>query len=217
MSKPAILFDLDGTLVDSLADIAASANHVRDHFGLPPLAESEVRGMVGDGAARLLELALAQVDTPGKLEQASTLYSDHHREQCIRQVRPYPGVIRHLQDWQRAGHPMAVVSNKPERFVHRILDHLALRRFLSVAIGGDSGPERKPSPMPLLAALDSLGAPAEGGLMVGDGLQDLQAGKAAGLRTAAVLFGFRDEATLRAEGADEYWREFGVPEKLSDR
>lgn len=217
MSKPAILFDLDGTLVDSLGDITASANHVRQHFNLPPLALGEVRGMVGDGAARLLQLALAEVGAPWTIQQAMALYGDHQRDQCTRLVQPYPSVIQHLQGWREDGHPMAVVSNKPKRFVHQILDHLALSEFFVVALGGDSSPERKPSPVPLFAALDRLGVPELGGLMVGDGLQDLQAGKAAGLRTAAVLFGFRNEATLRAEGADEYWREFGVPERLSGR
>ncbi|MHC5063388.1 MAG: HAD family hydrolase [Planctomycetota bacterium] len=217
MSKPAILFDLDGTLVDSLGDIAASANFVREQHGLESLAEHEVRRMVGDGAAKLLERALA--DLPGPVDHAAAMavYVEHHLDQCTRLVQTYPGVTEHLRRWQAAGHPMAVVTNKPERFARQILDHLELDELLPVLIGGDSSPARKPSPIPIQAALERLGAGAEGAMMVGDGLQDIRAGKAAGLKTAAVLFGFRDESTLRAEGADEYWREFGMPERLHPR
>lgn len=217
MSKSAILFDLDGTLVDSLGDIAASANHLRRLHGLKTLTEKEVRGMVGDGAAKLLERALAEAQEPWDQAAAMDLYIEHHQEQCTRQVQPYPGVLEHLRTWQAQGHPMAVVTNKPERFARQILDHLGLDELLPVLVGGDSSPARKPSPVPLLAALESLGASKAGAMMVGDGLQDIRAGKAAGLRTAAVLFGFRDEISLRAEAADEYWRKFGVPERLHPR
>lgn len=217
MSKPPILFDLDGTLVDSLGDIAASANYVRERHGLESLAEQEVRKMVGDGAAKLLDRALADLSAPPDQAAAMAIYVEHHLQQCTKLVQAYPGVMQHLQNWQAAGRPMAVVTNKPERFARLILDHLGLDKYLPILIGGDSSPARKPSPIPILAALERLNTGPEGGMMVGDGLQDLRAGKAAGLKTVAVLFGFRDEITLRAEGADEYWREFGVPERLQPR
>lgn len=212
MDTTPMLFDLDGTLVDSLADIHASVDHVRACFELPPLPRERVRAMVGDGVQRLLERALAELANPPAFEAAYPLWVAHHAEQCTVHVRPYPGVREHLARWRGDGRALAVVTNKPERFARRILAHLDLETLLPVVIGGDTIAQRKPSPAPLLAALDALGIRRRAGLMVGDGVQDLRAGKAAGMRTAAVLFGFRDAAVLRAEGADEYWTAFGVVE-----
>jgi phosphoglycolate phosphatase len=131
-------------------------------------------------------------------------------------VQPYPGVLDQLAAWRAAGRPLALVTNKPRLFAERILDHVGLAPLLDACVFGDTLPQRKPDPAPLREALRLLGfaadrPPPAAGTMVGDGVQDLRAGKAAGLRTAAVLFGFHPEERLRAEGADEYWRAFGVP------
>lgn len=209
MLEPPLLFDLDGTLVDSLPDIAASVNHVRVAYGLAALPVAEVAGMVGDGQNRLLQRALPGIPA-AEHARAEALYRGHHLEQCTHLVRPFEGVVAHLQRWHAQGVPMAVVTNKAGVFAGRILDTLGLRPYLPVLIDGDDENERKPSPTPCLRALRQLGAPAGRGTMIGDGLQDLRAGKAAGLRTLAVLFGYRDEAVLRAEGADGYWSAFGV-------
>jgi phosphoglycolate phosphatase len=209
-----LLFDLDGTLVDSLPDIAASVNHVRERFTLPPLASTAVRDLLGDGLPVLLRRALKEA---GEAAQPAALqaYREHHRAQCTVFVQPFDGVREHLARWHGAGRPMAVVTNKEVAFATRILEHTGLARFLPVVIGGDTMPEKKPAPGPLRAALRALGVGDGRGMMVGDGLQDLRAGKAAGLRTAAALFGYRSATVLRAEGADEYWVRFGVPEGTS--
>ena len=213
MRPGALLFDLDGTLVDSLADIGASTNHVRAAFGLPPAGERQLREFVGDGVISLLERALAGAGPFESIRQAAwELYARHHRDQCTRAVRPYPGVVECLGRWQADGRPMAVVTNKPARFAEPILAHLGLDRFLEVVVCGDSLGERKPSAAPLHAALAGLRAPAAGAMMVGDGVQDLRAARAAGVRSAAVLFGFQRPEILRAEGADEFWVAFGEPE-----
>jgi phosphoglycolate phosphatase len=210
MTKPAYLFDLDGTLADTLADIAASVNHVRTAHHLPALTTVQVRGFVGDGALKLLERALAEVGAFETIrDTAWQIYREHHLAQCTVHVQPYPGVVRWLERWHAERRPLGVVTNKSSAFVLRILEHLDLARFFPVVICGDTLPFKKPDPRPLRVALERLGAAHGQAMMVGDGLQDLRAGKAAGLRTAAVLFGFRDEALLRAEGADEYWRRFG--------
>ncbi|MEZ5963034.1 MAG: HAD-IA family hydrolase [Planctomycetota bacterium] len=212
MLEPPLLFDLDGTLVDSLPDIAASVNHVRAANGLPRLDDGAVASMVGDGLNVLLRRALPGLGAEACAD-AAALYHDHHLEQCTRLVRPFPGVSSCLARWHADGTAMAVVTNKPLEFAGRILDALALRRYLSVVVAGDSTPTKKPHPGPCLHALDQLGArdaSKRRGTMIGDSVQDLRAGKAAGLRTLAVLFGYRDEATLRAEGADAYWTSFGV-------
>jgi phosphoglycolate phosphatase len=213
--EPPLLFDLDGTLVDSLPDIAASVNHVRTAHALPALPDHAVRVMVGDGLTRLLERALAERaagDMAIDMAAAKALYRAHHLEQCTRLVQVFPGVLAQLASYRARGWPMAVVTNKSAVFAQRMLDALRLSPFLPVVVDGESVGAQKPSPEPCLAALRELGAAPGRGTMIGDGVQDLRAGKAAGLRTVAVLYGYRDADSLRAEGADVYWRAFGVPE-----
>ena len=210
MPPSPVLLDLDGTLVDSLADIAATANHVRAVFDLPPLGTDAVRRMVGDGAAKLLERALADACRPVAPGDAFEIYDAHHREQCTRLVRPYPGAVETLQRWHDDRRPVAIVTNKPERFAVRILEHLGLLGLVGAVVGGDSTAERKPSPVPLHEALARLGLGTERAWMAGDGIQDLRAGRAAGLRTIGALYGFHDPDRLRSEGADLFWTAFGV-------
>ncbi len=209
MLEPPLLFDLDGTLVDSLPDIAATINHVRGAFTLGELALADIRGMVGDGLTKLLERTLPGADKLD-LRRAKQLYRAHHLEQCVRLVRPFAGVLDHLARWHALGWPMAVVTSKSAVFADRIVDTFGLRPFLPVLIDGESVPEKKPSPEPCRRALHALGVPQGRGTMIGDSVQDLRAGKAAGLRTVAALFGYRDAAVLEAEGADAYWVAFGV-------
>jgi phosphoglycolate phosphatase len=210
MTLPPLLLDLDGTLVDSLADIAASANHVRAAFGLGPLGNDAVRGMIGDGAALLIERALAELDEPVDVAAAWPIYDEHHRQQCTDTVTPYPGVVACLEAWQGSGRKLAVVTNTPERFARQILEHLGIDGYFQAVVGGDTTRSRKPDPAPLHAALELLEAVPSEAWMVGDGIQDLRAGRAAGTRTIAALYGFRDAESLRAEGADCFWSAFGV-------
>ena len=211
MLEPPLLFDLDGTLVDSLPDIAATINAVRAAQGHPELPLAAVRGMVGDGLTKLLERALPGA-TPEQMKAAKRAYREHHLAQCTRLVRPFAGVTDHLLTWQARGWPMAVVTNKSAVFAERILDHLDLRRFFPVLVDGESVPAKKPSPEPCRRALRELGVSGARGTMIGDGVQDLRAGKAAGLRTVGALFGYREPQVLRAEGADTFWSAFGVAE-----
>jgi phosphoglycolate phosphatase len=130
-------------------------------------------------------------------------------------ARLYPGARDHLQALHRAGHPLAVVTNKPERFAVPLVAHLGLAPLFRCVLGGDSLPVKKPDPAPLRHALQQLGWPADAAslaqaTMVGDGVQDLRAGRAAGVRTIGCLFGFGEAPKLRAERADGYWRAFGV-------
>lgn len=219
---PPFLFDLDGTLADTLADLAASTNHVRGRHGLPPVSLAIVRSYVGDGARTLLQRALDEV-LPREdgarmraLDDAFADYVAHHDRQCTVYARTFPGVREHLEALRRAGHPLAVVTNKPERFAVPIVRHLGLGDLLPVVVGGDTLPQKKPDPAPLRHALRQLGAAEGGGTMVGDGLQDLRAAKAAGLCAIGCLFGYGDPAELRREGADGFWRAFGQPATARD-
>jgi phosphoglycolate phosphatase len=215
---PPFLFDLDGTLADTLADIAASTNHLRERHDLRHASLEVVRSFVGDGARTLIRRALHEVlpadpqAREGMLDAAFAAYAEHHLAQCTRTVQLYPGVRAHLEQLAAAGHPLAVTTNKPERFAVMIVRHLGLHELLPVIVGGDTLPVRKPDPAPLRHALQQLGCgERDRGTMVGDGVQDLRAGKALGCRTIACLFGFGEPARLRSEGADVFWRAFGEP------
>ncbi|HEB52352.1 MAG TPA: HAD-IIIA family hydrolase [bacterium] len=209
---PAFLFDLDGTLADTLPDLAASTNAVRARFDLPPLALATVRSYIGDGARTLLVRALAELGPDdATIDDAYAAYAEHHTAQCTGDATLFPGVQEHLERLAADGHPIAVVTNKPERFARPLAEHLGLGAFTDVVIGGDTLPTRKPDPAMLRHALERLDASSVDAVMVGDGLQDLRAGKALGSRTIACLFGYGDPAALRREGADTYWQAFGRP------
>src|SRR5690606_5937581 len=122
----------------------------------PALALDRVRTMVGDGSRQLLVRALADAEPAVEVDAAWPLYLEHHREQCIRLCRPYPGAAETLADWRADRRAVAVVTNKPLEFAERILEHLRLRELVGAVVGGDSLPERKPSPEPLLLALRML-------------------------------------------------------------
>ena len=209
-TAPAFLFDLDGTLADTLPDLVASTNHVRACYDLPAADAATVRRWIGDGARALLRRALAPrpLDDAG-LDDAYERYVEHHRGQCVRDCRLFDGAASHLRALRDAGHPVAVVTNKPELFALPVARHLGLYEFTEVVVGGDTLQSKKPDPAMLAHALERLAAPVQGATMVGDGLQDLRAGKALGLRTVACLFGYGDAAALRQEGADTYWSAFG--------
>lgn len=207
------LFDLDGTLADTLPDIAASANHVRALHGLPALPLSTMRTFVGDGARTLVRHALAEVlpaehDAEAAVDAAFARYVAHHDEQCTVHAMLFAGVEAHLEHLRAQGHRLAVVTNKAERFARPVVAHLGLNRWIDVIVGGDTVARKKPDPAPLHHALAALGGAASG-TMVGDGVQDLRAGKAAGLTTVGCLFGYGDPEALRREGATAFWSAFG--------
>jgi phosphoglycolate phosphatase len=212
---PPILFDLDGTLADTLGDIAASTNHVRALQGLPPLPQDRVRACIGHGALRLLQSALAELAMPAgdpRWQDLLAAYGEHHEAQCTKTAALYPGVAQGLLRLRSRGHPLAVVTNKPERFAKTLVAALDLGPLLPVVIGGDTLPHRKPDPAPLVLALERLGIPAgplrAAAVMVGDGETDIRAGQALSLRTVACLYGYRDEAALLALFPDVRWRRF---------
>ena len=218
VALPAFLFDLDGTLAHTLPDLQASTNHVRAVYGLPEAPLDVVRSFVGDGAHTLLRRALQPVlptTTAAQailLEAAFATYVAHHERQCTGKATLYPGVREHLRGLHERGHPLGVVTNKPERFTLPLLAHLGLTPLLGAIVGGDTLLQKKPDPAPVLHALRTLAAEVHTATMVGDGVQDLRAAKAAGVRTIACLFGYGDPVALRVEAAHVYWRAFGEPE-----
>ncbi len=195
LQAQALLFDLDGTLVDSAPDLCGAMNHVLLQRGLPLLALAQVRHLVGDGARTLLargfwgEDAQPPVDDPG-FEEAVALFMDYYRQHLTDNSHPYPGVMAMLQHFQRQGMPMAVVTNKPEAMAHSMLQQLALRPFFSHLLGGDTLPQRKPAPEPLLYPLAQWHIAPQQAVMIGDSLTDLQAARAAGCPMIWMTHGY---------------------------
>ena len=204
-----LLFDLDGTLVDSATDLATSVNLLRQEHDLPPLDIDTVRSYVGDGATMLIRRAMP--DGEFKVEQLHRfleLYSHH----LVEVTCPYPGITDFLEKHRRM--KMAVVTNKPEGLSRRLLDRLDLSRYFSAVIGGDSFDTKKPSAEPLLAALDQLGSTPDEAVMIGDHHTDLHAGTAAGVATCFCTWGLGNAgdatATWRVDSVSDLDRLFPV-------
>lgn len=198
----AIIFDLDGTLVDSVRDLREAVNALLAEEGLRQLSLDEVKSMIGDGAAKLVERALSA--TGGDLSRLSALvarFLQIYEADATRNTEAYPGVVETLAGLRQLGLPLAVVTNKPYGATIDILETLGLRAYFDAVIGGDTLPERKPHPAPILAALSHLGIEPEAALMVGDNYHDVQAAQAAGVRAVAVTYGYshKPHAELGAE------------------
>lgn len=204
MSYRCLLFDLDGTLVDSRADLANSVNLMLAELGHETLSDGCVLGFVGEGARLLVERALSATQgvapPSAEIDAALKIYLRHYRQHLLDHTRVYPEVLETLSHLH--GCPKAVVTNKPYDFTMALLDGIGLLPYFDVVLGGDSLPERKPSPMmPLEAARRCDVAPAEC-LMVGDTKFDVAAGKAAGMKTCGYIPGFRGRTELAEAGAD---------------
>ena len=190
----ALLFDLDGTLVDSVPDLALSINYALAKIGLPARQEHAVRHWVGNGLDRLIHRAITQ-SMDGEADhdlyrQAGEHFQHRYSIHFADQSQLYPGVARALQQLHSLGYHLACVSNKPAQFIPPILDHFGISQWFDSTIGGDSTPEKKPHPLPLLTAIKELGASAQRSLMVGDSLSDFNAGTRAGVPVVMVSWGY---------------------------
>lgn len=190
-----LIFDLDGTLVDSLDDLTDAANAALAAIGRPAISSATLKSYVGDGLSNLLKRCLG-TDLSG-LEAAHAAFEAHYSHHAARKTRPYPGIPDLLASLH--SEPMAVVSNKPFHFCAQILETLDLARHFAIILGGDSLPEKKPSPLPLEAALRSVSHQNQTSLMIGDGPQDIRAARRAGIPSVATLWGFTSLPILAAE------------------
>ena len=183
----AVVFDLDGTLIDSCPDIRTALNLVLADDGLAPLSLPAVQQIIGDGAGALLARGFAargSVAGPRHLSAFLAAYEPR----CVAQTRAYPGIAAALAALRAAGHPLGVCTNKPERAARRILDALGLAEYFLAVTGGDSTPFRKPDPRHLAATLASLGVAQA--VMVGDHENDMQAAAGLGLPSIFVRWGY---------------------------
>lgn len=202
MSYAPILFDLDGTLVDSAADLATAINLLRGELDLPPLTIAAVRACVGDGATMLVRRTLGdELFSPARMQRFLALYSAHLAEATTL----YPGIRACLD--LLAERPLAVVTNKPYQQTVDLLNALDLTRYFPVIIGGDTCPVKKPDPTPVKLALHRLGTTGPRAIMVGDHHTDLKSGQGAGIDVCFCSWGFGDDGgctpTYRVTDATE--------------
>lgn len=186
-----LVFDLDGTLVDSKRDLADSVNRALREFGVPALPRETIYSYVGNGAMTLLRRSLG----PRREEMLPAVLSfflDDYRDHLLDTTVPYPGVEETLDRWH-GRYRMAVLTNKPVDMTRTILEGLSLSRHFPEVRGGDSFPNKKPHPEGLLALVDAFGTVPSRTLMVGDSVNDVLAGKAAGTATCGVTYGLGAE------------------------
>lgn len=189
----AVLFDLDGTLIDSVPDIAASVNRLMTAYHLPAHELAAVRAMIGDGVRKLVERAFAahdiRLDRPAldeRYERMMAIYGGHLTEETVLM----PGAAEAIVRLRRNGTRLALVTNKPVGFSREILAHFGLSEDFELVVGGDSGPKRKPAPDMLHFVLDQFQLSASEVVMVGDGPADIDAARAAGIASIAVRGGY---------------------------
>lgn len=193
----AILFDLDGTLVDSAPDIAVAMDNVLRSMDMPAAGETRVRDWVGNGAEKLVQRSLAFANQQHENEVDASLV-DSALELFLLEYRLtnglysvlYPGVVDALIAWRDLEIPMAIVTNKPIEFVPSLLSGLNADHYFTALVGGACTPEKKPSPQPLLYACELLDVVPEQCLMVGDSRNDVQAAQAASMPVVAVNYGY---------------------------
>lgn len=198
-----VCIDLDGTLVDSVPDLAMAVDHCLQIVGAPMAGEDRVRSWVGFGAAKLIEQAMQWADVPAeKMEACYRAFLLYYRDHLTDKTQLYPNVLDFLKAFKRQGIPMALVTNKPSVFVKPLLEHFQLSEYFAWQIGGDTLEEKKPSPMPLLHCCETVDAEPKNCLMVGDSITDLRAAKAAGFRSMILTYGYHQGVDLHSLDAD---------------
>ena len=198
------LFDLDGTLIDSRADIAFSLNLALEHLNQRSLPETRIAEFVGDGVQKLVERLLREATgrppDDSLIQECTLLFRKEYGKHLLDQTRLFPGVLQALDllSWAK----LAVVSNKPEGFCRRILEGLGVAERFCVILGGDSTPNRKPNPEPLHKAMEVCAVSPQETVMVGDSAADIRAGAAAGVTTCGIPGNFRSKSELEEAGCD---------------
>jgi phosphoglycolate phosphatase len=196
----AVLFDLDGTLIDSAPDLAGTANDMRAARGLPPMPYAPLRRMVGAGARGMMGVAFEVLPGHEQFEALRDEFFERYQQRLLQETRLFDHVPPLLQQLRTRGLPWGIVTNKNSRFGKPVIEGLQLHLHSAVNVYGDTTPHTKPHPAPLLEAARLLGQDPAHCLYVGDDLRDIQAGRAAGMRTLAAAWGY-----LGAGGAVEEW------------
>jgi phosphoglycolate phosphatase len=196
----AVLFDLDGTLLDTAPDMIGALNELRAEHGLRPLPAAEVRAYVSHGSARLVQIGFADADA-ARFPVLQRRFLEIYAARLAAETRLFEGMDGVLAELSRRGLKLGIVTNKPGRLTDALLAELGLRPQFASVVSGDTLSERKPHPLPLLHAAKLAGATPEACLYVGDAERDVQSAHAAGMRALVAAYGY--------VGADEDWRAWG--------
>ncbi len=195
IKKELLIFDLDGTLVNTLKDLAAAVNFATEKLGGNPATVGDVKRYVGDGARKLVERALKD-DASRKLDAAMELFYTHYGAHLSDHSALYPGVLETLTHFSNI--KKVVLTNKPQRFTTPLLEQLGLSEYFEFAIGSGVGIPLKPAPDGILSILEKTRVSPEMAIIIGDSSTDILAGKAAGIHTCAAAYGYRPPASLSA-------------------
>jgi len=195
----AVLFDLDGTLADTAPDLAAAVNRLRADQSLEPMPLEQLRPFASAGARGLVHAGFGVKPGDGEYDALREAFLEFYRERPCVDTRLFPGIAELLQEFARRAIPWGVVTNKATRFTERIIATLKLAPACVVC--GDTTPHFKPHPAPMLHAAGLLALPAKDCMYLGDDLRDIQAGRAAGMRTVAVEWGYHHPES----GGPEAW------------
>ena len=213
MHYTSVLFDLDGTLLDTLGDLTAAMNRTLTRHGLPERTRQQMRAALGNGARRLMELCVPDGTDGALFETLLAEYNADYAAHCRIETAPYPGVDALLRQLHAQGRKLAIVSNKPDEAV-RALRAEFFADTVQIAVGEKQGIRRKPAPDTLLAAMAQLGAERTSTVYVGDSEVDIATARAAGLPCISVLWGFRDRGLLEQAGAQQFAADAGELAKL---
>jgi phosphoglycolate phosphatase len=183
-----VVFDLDGTLVDSKLDLALSVNAMRERMGLGPLPLDLIASYIGHGVTVLVERALGDLASPENVQNGLAFFLQHYHQHMLDNTRPYPGVREALEELR--GRALAVLTNKPVRFSREMLERLAMASHFASIYGGNSFARKKPDPVGLRKIMDELKVPPRQTLMVGDSDTDVVTGRNADVWTCGVTYGF---------------------------
>lgn len=193
-----VIFDLDGTLVDSAEDIAHAVNEMREQFALAQLPLDKIESYIGNGVRKLLERALPGFEREN-VDRAHEIYLPIYRRRLLDNTRAYPGVVPALEELDVRGRTLAVLTNKPLKESIMILEGLGLHRHFAQVYGGDSFERKKPDPTGLRSLLDEADAGTRETLLVGDSAVDLETARNAGVRCCLVTYGIRPETVASLE------------------
>lgn len=208
LAVKAVMVDLDGTMLDTAADLAAAANMMLRRLGLPGRDPEVIKTYIGKGLVNLVKrcltgtLDLAVEADPQLMARAMPIYEECYAEVMHQRTRPYPGVVDGLEALQAAGFQMACITNKGEKFTLPLLESTGLRRYFELVICGDTLPRRKPDPLPLTHACERFGIRPEEMVLIGDSLNDVQAARAAGCHVLCVPYGYNEGAAVQELDSD---------------
>ena len=203
MHYTSVIFDLDGTLLDTLGDLTAAMNRTLTRHGLPERTHRQMRAALGNGARRLMELSVPAGTDGALFETLLAEYNADYAANCRIETAPYPGVDALLRQLHAQGRKLAIVSNKPDEAV-RALRADFFADAVPIAVGETAAIRRKPAPDMLLAAMERLGAGSDKTVFIGDSEVDIATARAAGLPCISVLWGFRDRSLLESAGAQQF-------------